>query len=405
VYWQALLRDVPFAEFRDGTDNRDVLAACEELSRLSDFRGPKANGRVTPGTCSAAACSTSTPADRTGRAVTPPGVLDGPWSRSSCSATALRRAVDRARIRTTTPASEFLTEYDEWLRAQNGEAPRGQLRFDPTPRYIAPGGTWRSPSGRADAGLGGADAARHPAAGPDPRYGRACSRWRSRHEPHRTRTAGRETSPRARHLRSTTCKPCSRGDQLRPRAAYWQKWFVHRTLRPEAYGGLAHHRLANGVATTRCTTTSCARRRSTAPGRSTGTYLLSQTTPRLARSSPPTPAAARAIGGVTATLLKAFFDESRCIADPVQPDPRDPTRLVPYSGPPLTVAGDSTSWGANLRHGRNWMGIHWCVRRRRCDGDRRGGGDRPCCATSATPSREAFDGFTLTRFRRQPVTV
>src|ERR687893_323852 len=32
-----------------------------------------------------------------------------------------------------------------------------------------------------------------------------------------------------------------------PRAAYWQKWYVHRTLRPESYGGLAHHRLANGV--------------------------------------------------------------------------------------------------------------------------------------------------------------
>ena len=50
VYWQALLRDVPFAEYRDDTANREVLAACDELSRLSEFRGPKANGRVTPGT-------------------------------------------------------------------------------------------------------------------------------------------------------------------------------------------------------------------------------------------------------------------------------------------------------------------------------------------------------------------
>ena len=31
VYWQALLRDVPLTEFRDGTENREVLAACEEL--------------------------------------------------------------------------------------------------------------------------------------------------------------------------------------------------------------------------------------------------------------------------------------------------------------------------------------------------------------------------------------
>jgi hypothetical protein len=37
------------------------------------------------------------------------------------------------------------------------------------------------------------------------------------------------------------------GGAQRVRASYWQKYFVHRTVRPEAYGGLAHHRLANGV--------------------------------------------------------------------------------------------------------------------------------------------------------------
>src|SRR3712207_8376690 len=50
VYWQALLRDVPFAEFRDDTAHRDVLAAAAELSRFPEFRGPRADGRVTPGT-------------------------------------------------------------------------------------------------------------------------------------------------------------------------------------------------------------------------------------------------------------------------------------------------------------------------------------------------------------------
>src|SRR5215203_1111823 len=32
VYWQALLRDVPFSEYRDDTEHRDVRAACDELS-------------------------------------------------------------------------------------------------------------------------------------------------------------------------------------------------------------------------------------------------------------------------------------------------------------------------------------------------------------------------------------
>src|SRR5262249_59316351 len=40
-YWMALLRDVNFTQY--GTDPL-ALAAGQELSRLSDFRGPKVNG-------------------------------------------------------------------------------------------------------------------------------------------------------------------------------------------------------------------------------------------------------------------------------------------------------------------------------------------------------------------------
>ena len=63
-----------------------------------------------------------------------------------------------------------------------------------------------------------------------------------------------------------------------------------------------------------------------------GTYLLSQTYPEAAPIHSTYPGGATGVGGVTATLLKAFFDESRVVPNPVQPDPADPTRLVPYSG-------------------------------------------------------------------------
>lgn len=33
------------------------------------------------------------------------------------------------------------------------------------------------------------------------------------------------------------------------RANYWQKWFVHRTIRPEAVGGLVHNHWVNGFET------------------------------------------------------------------------------------------------------------------------------------------------------------
>jgi len=47
VYWQALARDVPFAHY-----DRDQLigTVATDLSRLSDFRGPKVGGMVTRAT-------------------------------------------------------------------------------------------------------------------------------------------------------------------------------------------------------------------------------------------------------------------------------------------------------------------------------------------------------------------
>jgi hypothetical protein len=143
------------------------------------------------------------------------------------------------------------------------------------------------------------------------------------------------------------------------RAAYWQKYFVHRAVRPEAYGGLAHHRLANGVSDYPLHDdflNSEALDRSKARY---GTYLLSQTYPEAAPLHSTYPGGATSVGAVTATILKAFFDESRVIANPVQPDPADPTRLVPYSGPPLTVGGELNKLAVNFGFGRNWAGIHW----------------------------------------------
>ena len=93
----------------------------------------------------------------------------------------------------------------------------------------------------------------------------------------------------------------------------------------------------------------------------------------------------------------AFFDETFVIPDPVQPDPRDPSKLIPYEGPPLTVGGELNKLATNLGQGRNWAGIHF-----RSD------------AAASLPQaeevaiailkderatfRESFRGFELTRF-------
>ncbi|RWK74860.1 MAG: twin-arginine translocation pathway signal protein, partial [Mesorhizobium sp.] len=56
---------------------------------------------------------------------------------------------------------------------------------------------------------------------------------------------------------------------------------------------------------------------------------------------------------------KALFDEDAVIPNPVQPDPKDPTKLIPYQGEPLTVGGELNKLAWNYGIGRDWAGIHW----------------------------------------------
>ncbi|MCC5626655.1 twin-arginine translocation pathway signal protein, partial [Nostoc sp. CHAB 5715] len=78
LYWQALLRDVPLSKFQNNTDNPKVLAAVEDLNKLSAFRGPKQNGRVTPQTLFRGSVNYVGSGSST-KYVTPPGVLNGPY--------------------------------------------------------------------------------------------------------------------------------------------------------------------------------------------------------------------------------------------------------------------------------------------------------------------------------------
>ncbi|MGG5818767.1 hypothetical protein [Falsiroseomonas sp. HW251] len=407
VYWQALLRDVPFAEFHDGTGNQDVLAAAEELSRLPGFRGPKAQGRVTPGTLFRGGALYVDAIDPKGRAVTPPGVLDGPVISQF-----LLRDVPYgaqwigARIRTATPESEFLTEYDEWLRVQNGEAPRGQLRFDATPRYIATG---RDLAEAVRTGVPQpwtlALLLATASGGPDPRYGGMFPLAQPALNPSNPYLRSRNQSAgNASFGLSPLQAVMAEGCNFAPRAAYWQKWFVHRTLRPEAYGGLAHHRVVNGVDDYPLNDDflqSEALRRTRAKQ---GTCLLSQNSPDGSPVFSAYPGGGASVAGAAATVLKAFFDEARVVENPMQPDPRDPTRLVPYAGPPLTVGGELNKLAANLAMGRNWMGIHWWS-------DMAASmvlGEEVVISLlrdEHATYREAFDGFSFTRFDGTRVTV
>jgi hypothetical protein len=104
------------------------------------------------------------------------------------------------------------------------------------------------------------------------------------------------------------------------------------------------------------------------------------------------------------TILKAFYDEARVIELPVEPDPHDPTRLIPYREPPLTLGGEVNKFATNCGYARNLAGIHW-----RSDaaasmaiGEALAIGMRP--EVRMTP-RESFDEFSFTGFDRRSITV
>jgi hypothetical protein len=302
-------------------------------------------------------------------------------------------------------AGEFLVTEVDWLRAQNGEAPRRGVAYESAPRYIATGrdlGEWvrHVPPFWMVATLLMTTGAFPPNA----RYGgvfAAAQPPTATTNPYR---GLRKQNPAASFGPPHAVAMISEGINNTIRAAYWQKFFVHRTLRPEAYGGLVHHRLANGVSDYPIPDEAL---RSEALDRTRakqGTHLLSQIYPDGAPNFGAYPGGASSVGSVAATLLKAFFDESRVIENPVQPDPRDPTRLVPYSGAPLTLGGELNKLATNFGYARNWGGIHW-----RSDAS----ASMPIGEEIAISMlremrmtvRESFDGFTFTRFDGSRITV
>jgi hypothetical protein len=65
-----------------------------------------------------------------------------------------------------------------------------------------------------------------------------------------------------------------------------------------------------------------------------------------------------AIAGACTTVLKAFFDETFVIADPVLAS-ADATSLVPWNGAPLTVGGELNKLASNIALGRDAACVHY----------------------------------------------
>lgn len=342
LYWMALLRDVPFVEFNS---HPLVAEAAADLSKLSDFRGPQ---------------------DPQARCVTPatlfrgftPGDLVGPYlSQFILHLIRFGSLEIHQRNETVAPGVDYLTRSQDWLAVQNG-AVVSAAKIDRDNRlylrnmrdvahYVEIDALYEAYLNAAlillDVGAPVSDG--NPYKSSSNQIGFA--------------TFG------GPHLLSLVTEVATRA----LKAVWFQKWFVHRRLRPEAYAGLVHHHHYGNASypVHRDILRSAVLDRVYAKNKKGGgeaTYLLPMAFVDGCPTHPAYGAGHATVAGACVTVLKAWFDEACVLKNKmrlVEPS-ADGRCLVNYRGADshyLTLGGELNKLAANIAIGRNMAGVHW----------------------------------------------
>jgi hypothetical protein len=198
------------------------------------------------------------------------------------------------------------------------------------------------------------------------------------------------------------------------RHAYFQKWQVHRFLRPEAGGGRVHNVLTgradypfHGDLVRSSVWEQIFKHNQVINkdrlGLDQGTYLLPQQSRSGSPTNPSFTSGHAFSAGVCVTMLKAWVQEDVPFPDPVQPTP-DGLGLEPYHGPALTLGGELNKLAHNLTWGRSMGGVHW--RADNVEGVRQGEEVAiRLLEEEMAVYPERFDGFTLTKFNGETITL
>jgi hypothetical protein len=329
LYWRAITRDVAYTKF--STDPLIALAV-EDMNRLSDYRGPRENGVITPNVIFRGYQA---------------GAQRGPFLSQFLL---LPYYFGNARIHQVfeTPVADedFLTSWEEWMAIQNGQPPTRRLTFDPVHRYIRNGrdlGEWlhrdfsyQGPLVAAMILMGYGETAWDPG---NPTV-------------HSTKQCGFTTlgGPDVLDLVAKASKP-GLG------ATWYQKWQVHRRLRPEEYAGRVHaHK--TGLANFPIHSDMLNSNALMLVWNKYLSWLLPQAFPEGCPPHPAYPGGHSTFAAAGCTMLKAFFKEDFIIPNPVVPND-DGTALVPWQGEALTVGGELDKLASNIAHGRDGAGVHW----------------------------------------------
>jgi hypothetical protein len=333
-YWMAFLRDVPFADYGSNTV---AAAAVADLQLYgADLGAPKDGlGQVTP----ALLFRGLTPGDAVGPYLSQFFYLPCPMGANEVS----------QQVRSPVAGVNFMTDFATFLNIQNG-ATAGGSALESTARYMI--------RGRDMTGFVNRDVvfqayfmaflvlqAQNAPLDPGNPYASSLTQ------------AGASTFGR-QHAVGLLGEVASRAQH----AAFYQKWFAHRRLRPEACAGAAHARLYRGgsaasfpLHTDLLTSLGTATR--LGGQLPAGNALLPMAFPDGAPIHPAYLSGHATIAGACVTVLKAFFDENWAFPAPVQPNAAG-TALLPYLGS-LTVGGELNKLASNIGLARNMAGDHW----------------------------------------------
>ncbi len=332
-YWMALCRDVNFTQYGNEPLTQ---AAITELNSLAEFHGPRP---VTP--------------QNLFRGFTAGDVL-GPYPSQFILKPFLFGALPVTQVMTTyAPGVDYMTDQASWLAVQNGQGPFAQNQNDPNLQYLR--------NGRGLAAYVHVDVLFEA-------YFNACLVLIDAGAPldpnnpyvnSRTQTGfGTFGTP---HLKTLVAEVAQRA----LKAVWYQKWFVHRHLRPEAYGGLVHMTKtgqANFPMQSDVMNSDAVHR----VFAQHGSYLMPHAFPEGCPQHPSYGQGHATVAGACATVVKAWFNDQTQLTsipgfDIVQAS-EDGLSLVPYGGSDenqMTVGGEMNKLAANIGLGRAHAAVHW----------------------------------------------
>lgn len=366
LYWKALLRDVPFAEYET---SELVKRAAAELSSMGAFCGPRRGSSVTPETL----CRGASPGGLAGPYVSQFLLRDIPFSPIRVP----------QRIRTAIPRKDYLTSPAEWLAIQNG-ALAGVNKFDDKARYIRNGrdlGEYMHRDFTYQAFLAAALILLKNSAPLDGSIPYQYS----------VNQGGFVTfgAPDILHFVASVAN-CSL------KATWYQKWIVHRTARPEEIGGRVHFRSPLHLTLLKSEAVDRVKKQY-------GSALLPAAYPEGCPAHPSYPAGHAVIAGACATVIKAWFAETWVLPKSFVPS-ADGLSLEPWKGAVLTLGNEIDKLAENVAYGRNFAGLH--TRSDAHQGLLLGEAFAiDFLREMRLATREFFNGFSLTKFDGRRVTV